>query len=60
MIAHDTRPSASVLMAAAVAGVTALGGMPVQCGLLSTPQLHWMVRRCYPAVHALRSGNRRQ
>jgi hypothetical protein len=43
MLAHDTRPSATALMQAAVNGVTALGGMPVACGLLTTPQLHWMV-----------------
>ena len=43
MLAHDTRPSAAELVQAAVAGVTALGSIPVACGLLTTPQLHWMV-----------------
>ena len=42
MLAHDTRPSAGALMTAAADGVAALGGMPVACGLLTTPQLHWM------------------
>lgn len=46
MVAHDTRPSASDLVAAAAAGVAALGGVAVRCGLLTTPQLHWMVREC--------------
>jgi hypothetical protein len=45
MIAHDTRPSAGALVAAAAAGVAALGGAAAHCGLLTTPQLHWMVRQ---------------
>ena len=45
MIAHDTRPSAGALVAAAAAGVAALGGAAEHCGLLTTPQLHWMVRQ---------------
>ncbi|KAK9839856.1 hypothetical protein WJX81_006690 [Elliptochloris bilobata] len=45
MVAHDTRPSAAGLAAAAVAGVIALGGVAIPCGLLTTPQLHWMVRQ---------------
>ncbi len=45
MIAHDTRPSACALVAAAAAGVAALGGAAEHCGLLTTPQLHWMVRQ---------------
>ena len=32
-------------MAAAAAGVQALGGVPVDCGRLTTPQLHWQLRR---------------
>ena len=44
MLAHDTRPSAKELVKAAVSGVKALGGLPIMCGLLTTPQLHWMVR----------------
>ncbi|CAK0783544.1 hypothetical protein CVIRNUC_006743 [Coccomyxa viridis] len=46
MLAHDTRPSAEELIKAAGSGVKALGGLPIVCGLLTTPQLHWMVRHC--------------
>lgn len=45
MLAHDTRPSAEELIKAAGSGVQALGGLPIVCGLLTTPQLHWMVHR---------------
>lgn len=45
MIAHDTRPSGPGLADAAAAGVRSLGVTPEMCGLLTTPQLHWMVRR---------------
>ncbi len=45
MLAHDTRPSADTLVKAAAAGVAAMGSLPIACGLLTTPQLHWMVRR---------------
>ena len=43
MLAYDTRPSAEELVKAAGSGVQALGGLPIVCGLLTTPQLHWMV-----------------
>ncbi|PSC72140.1 phosphoacetylglucosamine mutase [Micractinium conductrix] len=43
MIAHDTRPSGPHLAEAAAAGVRCLGVEPQMCGLLTTPQLHWMV-----------------
>ena len=43
MIGHDTRPSSPELAAAAAAGVRCLGMEPQMCGLLTTPQLHWMV-----------------
>ncbi|KAK9807569.1 hypothetical protein WJX72_002994 [[Myrmecia] bisecta] len=45
MIAHDTRQSAAELVGAARCGVEAVGGAAVLCGLLTTPQLHWMVRQ---------------
>lgn len=45
LIAHDTRPSGPGLAAAAAAGVRCLGLEPEMCGLLTTPQLHWMVMR---------------
>ena len=50
MLAHDTRPSARDLVAAAAAGVAVLGGVAVPCGLLTTPQLHWMVRQANAAA----------
>ena len=50
MLAHDTRASARELVAAAAAGVAALGGVAVHCGLLTTPQLHWMVRQANAAA----------
>ena len=45
LLACDTRPSSPALMAAAAAGVQALGGVAVDCGRLTTPQLHWQLRR---------------
>ena len=45
LLACDTRPSGPALLAAAVAGVESLGGTAVQCGQLTTPQLHWQLRR---------------
>ncbi len=43
MLAHDTRQSASELCRAAAAGISAVGGVPEEPQLLTTPQLHWMV-----------------
>ncbi len=45
LLACDSRPSSPALLAAAAAGVEALGGVAVDCGLLTTPQLHWQLRR---------------
>lgn len=45
LLACDTRPSSPALLAAAAAGVQALGGLAVDCGRLTTPQLHWQLRR---------------
>ena len=58
MLAYDTRPSAEELVKAAGSGVQALGGLPIVCGLLTTPQLHWMVsilswKWCSYCIHAL-------
>ncbi|XP_024537107.1 phosphoacetylglucosamine mutase [Selaginella moellendorffii] len=44
LIARDTRPSGQALVAAAVKGIEAMGVAPVNMGVLTTPQLHWMVR----------------
>jgi phosphoacetylglucosamine mutase len=43
MVAHDTRPSGPELAAAFADGVRCLGAQVQMCGLLTTPQLHWMV-----------------
>lgn len=45
LLACDTRPSSPALLAAAAAGVQALGGVALDCGRLTTPQLHWQLRR---------------
>ncbi|KAA6429916.1 MAG: phosphoacetylglucosamine mutase-like [Trebouxia sp. A1-2] len=45
LLACDSRPSSPALLAAAAAGVQALGGVAVDCGLLTTPQLHWQLQR---------------
>lgn len=43
LIAHDTRPSAATLVAAAIEGVESVGVKVIQCNLATTPQLHYMV-----------------
>ncbi|KAG2426457.1 hypothetical protein HXX76_011688 [Chlamydomonas incerta] len=43
LVGHDTRPSAPALMAAALAGVRALGVHAHSCGCVTTPQLHFLV-----------------
>jgi len=42
--AHDTRPSCGALVDAFESGVKALGALYTNYGLLSTPQLHYIVR----------------
>lgn len=45
LVARDTRPSGEELLSAAIQGIRAVKGvMPVDMGILTTPQLHWMVR----------------
>jgi phosphomannomutase len=44
LIGHDTRPSCAALLDAFKTGVALADGMLVNYGLLSTPQLHYMVR----------------
>ena len=44
-IGHDTRPSCKGLVEAACQGVEAIGGQAEVKGLLTTPQLHWLVRQ---------------
>eukprot|EP00198_Chlamydomonas_reinhardtii_P005014 XP_001694350.1 phosphoacetylglucosamine mutase [Chlamydomonas reinhardtii] len=43
LVGHDTRPSAPALVAAALAGVRALGVHTHLCGCVTTPQLHFLV-----------------
>lgn len=43
LVGHDTRPSAPDLLAAALAGVAALGVRAHSYGAVTTPQLHWLV-----------------
>lgn len=45
LLACDSRPSSPALLAAAAAGVETLGGTAVDCGHLTTPILHWQLRR---------------
>ncbi|CAD6957263.1 unnamed protein product [Tilletia controversa] len=44
VFAHDTRPSSPKLVQAIVAGLAAMGVNVVDGGLLTTPQLHYLVR----------------
>ncbi|MCO5558686.1 hypothetical protein L7F22_012272 [Adiantum nelumboides] len=47
LLARDTRPSGERLLNAARQGVEAILGVDaVETGVLTTPQLHWMVRAC--------------
>lgn len=44
VVAHDTRASSESLVQAFKTGVEVLDGVLINYGLLSTPQLHYMVR----------------
>lgn len=44
VVAHDTRPSCTPLLAAFRSGVERLNGSLLNLGLMSTPQLHYVVR----------------
>ena len=46
-LARDTRPTGPSLAAAAKAGAEAFGAVVTDCGLCTTPQLHWIVRASY-------------
>ena len=43
-VARDTRPSSAHLAGLVLAGAAAAGAATVDYGVLSTPQLHWIVR----------------
>ena len=52
-LARDTRPTGPSLAAAAKAGAEAIGAAVTDCGLCTTPQLHWIVHAAYRgAPHA--------
>ncbi|XP_031474873.1 phosphoacetylglucosamine mutase [Nymphaea colorata] len=45
ILARDTRPSGETLLEAAKQGISAVAGVvSIDLGVLTTPQLHWMVR----------------
>ena len=44
VIGRDTRPHSEGLASIALEGVAAVGGIGVDCGVLTTPQLHHLVR----------------
>ncbi|XP_072964041.1 phosphoacetylglucosamine mutase isoform X2 [Typha angustifolia] len=45
LLGRDTRPTGEFLLEAAKQGVNAMiGAIPIDMGILTTPQLHWMVR----------------
>ena len=44
VVAHDTRPSCAPLLEAFKSGLTLLNGSLINYGVMSTPQLHYMVR----------------
>lgn len=45
LLGRDTRPSGDALLQAAKQGVTSIvGAVATDLGILTTPQLHWMVR----------------
>ncbi|KAF9598859.1 hypothetical protein IFM89_031979 [Coptis chinensis] len=45
-LGRDTRPSGEVLLEAAKQGISSVvGAVAIDMGILTTPQLHWMVRR---------------
>ncbi|ONK57478.1 uncharacterized protein A4U43_C09F920 [Asparagus officinalis] len=46
LLGRDTRPSGRALVEAAKQGISAvIGAVAIDMGILTTPQLHWMVRR---------------
>ena len=50
LLACDTRPSSPALMAAAAAGVQALGGVAVDCGRLTTPAAALAAAKAEPGL----------
>ncbi|KAL6008246.1 hypothetical protein ACLOJK_033752 [Asimina triloba] len=56
LLGRDTRPSGEALLEAAKLGINAvIGAVAVDMGILTTPQLHWMVRSRNKGVKASES-----
>lgn len=53
LLGRDTRPSGEALLEAAKQGINAItGATAIDMGILTTPQLHWMVRSRNKGMHA--------
>ena len=55
LVGRDTRPHSERLAGIAIEGVDSLGGEAVDCGVLTTPQLHHLVRHRNGAAGTLLS-----
>ncbi|KAJ7944641.1 Phosphoacetylglucosamine mutase [Quillaja saponaria] len=54
LLGRDTRPSGDSLLKAATEGITSIvGAVAIDMGILTTPQLHWMVHARNKALGAL-------
>lgn len=52
LLGRDTRPTGEALLQAAMQGIKAIvGSVALDMGVVTTPQLHWMVRRKNMGVH---------
>lgn len=61
LLGRDTRPTGAYLLDAALQGINAIvGARAVDMGILTTPQLHWMVRSKNKGVMASESDYFRQ
>jgi hypothetical protein len=55
-VGRDTRPSSPELALAAVEGISAVGGQAVFLGVVTTPQLHYVVRCCAKPEYGVRKA----
>ncbi|XP_073288154.1 phosphoacetylglucosamine mutase-like [Primulina huaijiensis] len=57
LLGRDTRPSGKLLVSAAALGVTSITGtIANDMGILTTPQLHWMVRSKNKGIEATKNS----
>ncbi|XP_073038429.1 phosphoacetylglucosamine mutase-like isoform X2 [Primulina eburnea] len=57
LLGRDTRPSGKLLVAAAALGATSImGTIANDMGILTTPQLHWMVRSKNKGIEATKNS----